>query len=38
MEELPELTQLLLQAKKEKGLSFEDLAQAVGRDEVWSLP
>lgn len=35
MVELSELTQRLLQAKKEKGLSFADLAQAVGRDEVW---
>jgi len=32
---IPEITQKLLYAKKEKGLSFTDLEQAVGRDEVW---
>lgn len=35
MAELPEVTRRLLQAKKDKGLSFEDLGRAVGRDEVW---
>lgn len=35
MVELPKVTEKLLQAKKDKGLSFEDLAQVVGRDEVW---
>ncbi|MBD1901715.1 cyanase [Trichocoleus sp. DQ-A3] len=32
---IPEITQILLAAKKEKGLSFADLEKAVGRDEVW---
>ncbi|MBD1840205.1 MULTISPECIES: cyanase [unclassified Coleofasciculus] len=32
---IPEITQILLTAKKEKGLSFADLEKAVGRDEVW---
>lgn len=32
---IPEITQILLTAKKEKGLSFSDLEKAVGRDEVW---
>ncbi|MEP0753804.1 cyanase [Trichocoleus sp. Lan] len=32
---IPEITQILLSAKKEKGLSFADLEKAVGRDEVW---
>lgn len=35
MVELPEITRRLLQAKKDKGFSFEDLGRAVGRDEVW---
>ena len=35
MVELPEITQQLLKAKEDKGLSFEDLGRAVGRDEVW---
>jgi len=35
MVELPEETRRLLQAKKDKGLSFEDLGRAIGRDEVW---
>ncbi|QZZ18599.1 cyanase [Leptothermofonsia sichuanensis E412] len=33
--ELPEITEHLLAAKKAKGISFSDLEQAVGRDEVW---
>jgi cyanate lyase len=32
---IPEITQKLLAAKKAKGLSFTDLEQQVGRDEVW---
>lgn len=29
------ITQKLLAAKKEKGMTFADLEKAVGRDEVW---
>ncbi|MEG3435815.1 cyanase [Pannus brasiliensis CCIBt3594] len=32
---IPEITEKLLQAKKDKGLSFTDLESIVGRDEVW---
>ena len=32
---LPTFTQLLLKAKKEKKLSFEDLGKLIDRDEVW---
>jgi cyanate lyase len=32
---IPEITQKLLAAKKEKGLTFADLEKIVGRDEVW---
>ncbi|MBW4573934.1 MAG: cyanase [Aphanothece sp. CMT-3BRIN-NPC111] len=32
---VPEITQTLLAAKQEKGLSFADLEKVVGRDEVW---
>lgn len=32
---IPEITQILLEAKEEKGLSFEDLAKLVKRNEVW---
>ncbi|MEA5565245.1 MULTISPECIES: cyanase [unclassified Anabaena] len=32
---LPEITEILLEAKKEKGLSFADLEKILGRDEVW---
>ena len=31
----PEITQRILSAKKDRGLSFADLEKAVGRDEVW---
>ena len=31
-----EVTEKLLQAKAEKGLSFEQLGQALGRSEVWT--
>ena len=31
----PESTQLLLKAKKEKGLSFADIGNLLGLDEVW---
>ena len=31
----PESTQLLLKAKKEKGLTFEDIGNLLGLDEVW---
>jgi cyanate lyase len=33
--ELSELTQTLLAAKKEKGLTFTDLESIVGQSEVW---
>ena len=29
------ITKTLMAAKKKKGLSFADLGEAVGRDEVW---
>jgi cyanate lyase len=32
---IAEITQKLLAAKKSKGVSFEDLEKALGRDEVW---
>ena len=32
---LPEITEKLFAAKKQKGLSFADLEKTVGRDEVW---
>jgi cyanate lyase len=32
---IPEITAKLLEAKKEKGLSFADLEAILGRDEVW---
>lgn len=32
---IAEITEKLLTAKKDKGLTFEDLEKAVGRDEVW---
>ena len=32
---LPSFTKLLLKAKKEKNLSFEDLGILLNRDEVW---
>ncbi|MBD2301261.1 cyanase [Nostoc sp. FACHB-87] len=32
---IPPLTQKLLAAKKLKGLTFTDLEQVLGRDEVW---
>ena len=32
---IPEVTQQLLAAKQSKGLSFGDLEQLLGRDEVW---
>ncbi|MDX2230001.1 MAG: cyanase [Leptolyngbyaceae cyanobacterium bins.349] len=33
--EIPMITEKLLAAKKAKGLSFADLEQLLGRDEVW---
>jgi cyanate lyase len=33
--ESPAITQTLLAAKQKKGLSFADLEQVLGRDEVW---
>ncbi|MEB3248143.1 MAG: helix-turn-helix domain-containing protein, partial [Merismopediaceae bacterium] len=33
--QLSSITQTLLAAKQAQGLSFTDLEQAVGRDEVW---
>ena len=35
MKVFPEITEKLLAAKKDKGLTFEDLEKAVGRDETW---
>ena len=32
---IPEYTEKLLAAKKEKGMTFEDLEKAVGMDETW---
>lgn len=32
---IPEITQTLLKAKKNQGLSFADLEKILGRDEVW---
>jgi cyanate lyase len=32
---VPEVTETLLAAKKQKGVSFADLESVVGRDEVW---
>lgn len=32
---IPEITERLLAAKKQKGLSFADLGKVVGLDEVW---
>jgi len=32
---IPEISEKLLGAKKEKGLTFADLEKVVGRDEVW---
>ncbi|MBW4563154.1 MAG: cyanase [Mojavia pulchra JT2-VF2] len=32
---IPEITQNLLAAKQNKGLSFADLEKIIGRDEVW---
>lgn len=32
---ISEITEKILAAKKEKGLSFADLEKIVGRDEVW---
>jgi cyanate lyase len=33
--EIPEITQTLLAAKDEKGITFADLEEIVGRNEVW---
>lgn len=33
--EIPAITTKLLEAKQAKGLTFADLEQALGRDEVW---
>uniref|UniRef100_B8HS31 Cyanate hydratase n=1 Tax=Cyanothece sp. (strain PCC 7425 / ATCC 29141) TaxID=395961 RepID=B8HS31_CYAP4 len=33
--QLPHITQKILAAKREKGLSFSDLEKLLGRDEVW---
>ena len=33
--EIPAITEKLLAAKQAKGLTFTDLEQAIGRDEVW---
>lgn len=34
--EIPEITRVMLQAKEEKGLSFEALGRLVGRSEMWA--
>lgn len=31
-----EVTEKILQAKKDRGLTFEDIAHAVGRHTVWT--
>lgn len=33
--EIPEITEELLAAKEEKGVTFAELEQLVGRDEIW---
>ncbi|MGI0484097.1 cyanase [Pantanalinema rosaneae CENA516] len=33
--EIPTITATLLKAKQAKGVTFTDLEQAIGRDEVW---
>ncbi len=33
--EVEETTRILLAAKRAAGLSFADLGEAIGRDEVW---
>ncbi|KAF9233175.1 cyanate lyase C-terminal domain-containing protein [Melanogaster broomeanus] len=33
--DLPPIITAMFEAKARKGLSFEDLAKAIGRDEVW---
>ena len=33
--EIPAITATLLAAKKAKGVTFTELEQAIGRDEVW---
>jgi len=33
--QLPAISEQLLRAKKQKGLTFADLEQVLGRDEVW---
>ena len=35
MKVFPEITEKLLAAKKDQGITFEDLEKAVGRDETW---
>ena len=35
MKVFPEITEKLLAAKKEQGVTFEDLEKVVGRDETW---
>ncbi|MGY2710618.1 cyanate lyase [Thermostichus sp. OS-CIW-29] len=32
---IPEITKKLLEAKAERGLTFADLEEKIGRDEVW---
>lgn len=34
--EISEYTEFLLEAKEEKGLTFEDLGRKVGRSEMWT--
>jgi len=33
--DLPSIVSVLFEAKAQKGLSFDDIAKAIGRDEVW---
>lgn len=35
-EKRDKVTDIILQAKKEKGFTFEDLAEAIGRHPVWT--
>lgn len=34
--EISEFTEVMLEAKDDKGLTFEELAKAVGRSEMWT--
>jgi cyanate lyase len=34
--EISEFTEVLMEAKEDKGLSFEDLGKVIGRSEMWT--